>query len=100
MRQLSRSNKYQYIESTLEYATLEDRNLNDRAICKMIQIIDTKIQEREYIKHKFKENAKIVDNEAWVVFGTGVSIWMIKCMGGYNYYRIRNKMINSNRLTN
>ena len=36
LRQLSRSNEDHYIESTLEYVILEDINLNDRAVCKMI----------------------------------------------------------------
>ena len=43
LRQLSRSNEDQYIESIPEYMILEDKNLNDRAIGKIIQIIDAKI---------------------------------------------------------
>jgi len=67
---------------------------------KMIWIIDTKIQEKECIKYKFKENEKMMDNEVRAIFGTEVSTGMIKYIGGYNHYRLRNKMINGNRLTN
>ena len=42
----------------------------------------------------------MIDNEAQAVFRTGVSTGMIKCMGGYNHCGLRNKIINSNGLTN
>ena len=79
---------------------LEDKNLHDRVVGEMIQAIDAKIQEREYIKQKFNENARMVDDKAQAIFGARVSIRMIKCIGGYNHYGIRNKMINGNGLTN
>ena len=51
---------------------LEDRNLNDRVVGEMIRIIDIQLQEKEYIKYKFKENVKLIDNEAWAIFRIGV----------------------------
>ena len=42
----------------------------------------------------------MVDDKAQAIFGARVSIRMIKCIGGYNHYGIRNKMINGNGLTN
>ena len=62
--------------------------------------MDAHNQEIKYIKSKFKDKADSIDAEARVVFRTGLKTRIIKCIGEYNYYSTRNRIINRNGIMN
>ena len=57
--------------------------------------IDTKIDKREYLAHKYPNNFELIDINTWnSLLITSVTTGTIKCSNGFNEYAVRDKIIN------
>ena len=67
-----------------------------RSIKEVIRIIDVREEEKKYVNKKFRYKADFIDIEARNSFQMSkVTISMIKYANGYNYYELRDVMINN-----
>ena len=66
----------------------------DKAINTIIQEIDTKEREKEYLASKIPEYYDWIDMEAKNTFHEGVGAGTLKCITGFNQYGTRDSQIN------
>ena len=65
----------------------------------VIRIEDAIASESNYVVMKFKEKVKFIELEARCFPSNKITISMTKCIHGYNHYRVRDILINGNRVT-
>ena len=65
------------------------------SVKEVIWIVDAEDSLREYVKKKYKHNTEFVDIKARNAFSNkGIIASIITCSHGYNYYSMRNEIIN------